>query len=113
VSSSKGESSQGPTRRDKDISIEDKNCFHVCQQSNAIRFIAPYLPTKGATPRSLISKHGKSGEFSRPDPAIAYAPLGEALLSQRRMDEAVIYYRQSLEIDRNYASGHTNLENSL
>jgi serine/threonine-protein kinase len=50
---------------------------------------------------------------SRPDAAVAYTALGDALRVQRRYDEARGYYRQALEIDPNYARGHTNLGNLL
>jgi serine/threonine-protein kinase len=50
---------------------------------------------------------------SRPDAAVAYTALGDALRIQSRHNEAIGYYRQALQIDRNYARGHTNLGNYL
>jgi serine/threonine-protein kinase len=50
---------------------------------------------------------------SRPEAAVAYTALGDALRTQNRHDEAISYYRQALQIDPNYARGHTNLGNLL
>jgi serine/threonine-protein kinase len=48
---------------------------------------------------------------SRPEAAVAYTALGDALRVQKRYDEARRYYRQALEIDPDYARGQTGLGN--
>jgi serine/threonine-protein kinase len=55
----------------------------------------------------------RAGLASRPEAAVAYTALGDALRTQNRHDEAISYYRQALQIDPNYARGHTNLGNFL
>jgi serine/threonine-protein kinase len=50
---------------------------------------------------------------SRPDVAVVYTSLGDALRGQKLHDQAVGYYRRALEIDQRYARGHTNLGNIL
>ena len=48
---------------------------------------------------------------NRPEAAVAYTALGDALRVQKRYDEAHRYYRQALEIDPDYARGQTGLGN--
>jgi len=50
---------------------------------------------------------------SRPEAAVAYTALGDALRTQKRPEEAMSYYRQALTIDPNYPRGHNNLGNLL
>jgi serine/threonine-protein kinase len=50
---------------------------------------------------------------SRPDAAVAYTALGDALRAQHLRDEAIGYYRRAVQIDPQYARGHTNLGNIL
>jgi serine/threonine-protein kinase len=50
---------------------------------------------------------------SRPQAAVAYTTLGDALRMQQQYDEANGYYRQALLIDPTYARGHSNLGNFL
>jgi eukaryotic-like serine/threonine-protein kinase len=50
---------------------------------------------------------------SRPEAAVAYTALGDALKTQKRPEEALRYYRQALAIDPNYARGYANLGNIL
>jgi serine/threonine-protein kinase len=50
---------------------------------------------------------------SRPDAAVAYTALGDALRAQNLRDQAIEYYRRAVEIDPPYARGHTNLGNVL
>src|SRR5262249_870822 len=50
---------------------------------------------------------------SRPNAAVAYTALGDALRAQNLRDEAIEYYRRAVEIDPEYARGHTNLGNIL
>jgi serine/threonine-protein kinase len=50
---------------------------------------------------------------SRPDAAVAYTALGDALRAENLRDEAIEYYRRAVEIDPQYARGHTNLGNIL
>src|SRR5262249_55903396 len=49
----------------------------------------------------------------RPDAAVAYTALGDALRAQNLRDEAIQYYRRAVQIDPQYARGHTNLGNIL
>jgi serine/threonine-protein kinase len=49
----------------------------------------------------------------RPDAAVAYTALGDALRAQNLRAEAIEYYRRAVEIDPQYARGHTNLGNVL
>jgi serine/threonine-protein kinase len=48
---------------------------------------------------------------SRPEAALPYTTLGDALAMQKRKDEALGYFRQALAIDPNYPRGLTNLGN--
>jgi len=50
---------------------------------------------------------------SRPEAAVGYTSLGDALNAQKLPDEATRYYRRAVEIDPKYARGHTNLGNIL
>jgi serine/threonine-protein kinase len=50
---------------------------------------------------------------SRPEAAVAYTALGDALRIQKQYDEARGYYRQALKLDPDYARGQTNLGNLL
>jgi tetratricopeptide (TPR) repeat protein len=48
-----------------------------------------------------------------PDNVIAHTDLGEALLQQGRVDEAMTQFQQALQINPNYAEAHNNLGNVL
>jgi serine/threonine-protein kinase len=50
---------------------------------------------------------------SRPQAAVGYTALGDALYAQQFQDEATAYYRRAVQIDPQYARGHTNLGNIL
>jgi serine/threonine-protein kinase len=50
---------------------------------------------------------------SRPEAAVAYTALGDALKMQKLRDEAIEYYRRAVQMDPTYARGHTNLGNIL
>jgi serine/threonine-protein kinase len=66
----------------------------------------------GAAPVEAVSYY-RAALASRPQAAVAYTALGDALRTQRQYDEANRYYRQALRIDPNYARGHANLGNFL
>ena len=44
---------------------------------------------------------------------VAHGNLGRALAGHRRLDEAIVHYRQALEIEPNYTETHGNLGNAL
>jgi serine/threonine-protein kinase len=50
---------------------------------------------------------------SRPDAAVAYTSMGDALRAQNLRDDAIGYYRRAVLIDPHYARGYTNLGNVL
>jgi serine/threonine-protein kinase len=50
---------------------------------------------------------------SRPQEAVGYTALGDALLAQQLRDDATAYYQRAVQIDPLYARGHTNLGNIL
>jgi serine/threonine-protein kinase len=49
----------------------------------------------------------------RPEAAVPYTAMGDALRAQNLRDEALAYYRRAVQIDPYYARGHTNLGNVL
>ncbi|HEV3448637.1 MAG TPA: serine/threonine-protein kinase [Gemmataceae bacterium] len=50
---------------------------------------------------------------SRPEAAVGYTALGDALNAQKLPEEATRYYSRAVKIDPQYARGHTNLGNIL
>jgi serine/threonine-protein kinase len=46
---------------------------------------------------------------SRPQAAVGYCAMGDALRLQQQLDEAIDYYHKALKLDPNYARAHTEL----
>ncbi len=46
---------------------------------------------------------------SRPEEAVGYCAVGDALRLQKELDEAIDYYEMALQLDRNYARTYNNL----
>jgi eukaryotic-like serine/threonine-protein kinase len=50
---------------------------------------------------------------SRPQAAVAYSAVGDALRGKKSLDEAIEYYHLAIQLNPGYARAHTNLGNAL
>jgi serine/threonine-protein kinase len=85
------------------------------QIENPADFWANLVLGDALLPTSSVDASGyyRAALGTRPDAAVVFTALGDALRGQRLPDEALEYYRRAVRLDPSYPRGHTNLGNCL